>query len=520
MAKGKVYLVGAGPGDPGLITIKGVECLKQADLILYDGLVNPLLLQHVSSEVERTCRVAVGCNNRRILKQDEINQRLITAAREGKTVVRLKGGDPFIFGRGSEEAVALREARIDFEVIPGITAATAAAGYAGISITHRAHASAVALITGHENPDKSDSSLDYEVLAKFPGTLVFYMGLHKIESIVSSLIQAGKSESTPAAVISRGTTPFQKTVCGQLSDLPDSVKKAGLIAPSLIVIGECVSLRDQIAWFEQKPLFGLRIGITRPWEQSETEIKLALKMGAQPILLPTIEISGPADWAPVDNAISRLEEYQWLVFTSANGVQYFLNRLWETGFDARQLSHLKIATIGPSTAEALNAFHLRADLVPPQYRAEALAAAMKPLVGQQRILWAGANRGREVLQNELATVSAVVDKIVVYENHDMTEWDPESIGLLESGELDWIGLSSPSIARNFNRLLTEKAREQLGKKIKLASISPVTTQAASEVGLQVEAEAEEYHWKGIFDAILKQESSTSTLPRNTESTPE
>ncbi|MCH9655527.1 MAG: uroporphyrinogen-III C-methyltransferase [Planctomycetes bacterium] len=508
MAGGKVYLVGAGPGDPGLITIKGIECLQQADLILYDGLVNPLLLQHVSSAVERTCRVEVGSKNRRMLQQDEINQRLIAAAREGKIVVRLKGGDPFIFGRGSEEAVALRNAGIDFEVVPGITAATAAAGYAGISVTHRAHASAVALITGHEDPDKTDSSLDFEVLAKFPGTLVFYMGLHKIDHIVNSLIQAGKSKDTLAAVISRGTTPFQKTVQTNLSELPESVRQAGLVAPSLIVIGECVSLRDQIAWFEQKPLFGLRIGITRSWEQSATEIKFALKSGAQPVLLPTIEIGPPRDWKPVDDAISHLDKYQWLVFTSANGVQYFLNRLWEIGFDARRLAHLKIATIGPSTAEALNAYHLRTDLIPSHYRAEDLAEALKPLVGQQKILWAGANRGREVLQRELAEVSATVDKVVVYENHDVKAWDSESINLLESGEVDWIGLSSPSIARNLSRLLSDKAREQIGKTIKLASISPVTTQAAREVGLQIAVEAEEYHWEGIFAAILKQQSST------------
>lgn len=503
MAGGKVYLVGAGPGDPGLITLKGIECLQKADLILYDGLVNPLILQHVSSEVERTCRVSEGCKNRRVLQQDEINQRLISAALEGKTVVRLKGGDPFIFGRGSEEAAALRNAGIEFEVVPGITAATAAAGYAGISVTHRAHASAVALITGHEDPTKPDSALDYDVLAKFPGTLVFYMGLHKLERIVESLMQAGKAEETPAAVISRGTTPFQKTVQSTLSQLPEQVRQAGLVAPSLIVIGDCVSLRDQIAWFEQKPLFGLRIGITRAEEQSEPEIKRALELGAQPVLLPTIEIGPPADWEPVDSAIARLDEYQWLVFTSANGVNYFLNRLWETGYDARKLARLKIATIGPSTAEALQQFHLRADLIPDQYRAEALAAALKPLVQGQKILWAGANRGREVLQTELAEVSATVDKIVVYENHDVASWESESLELLESGEIDWIGLSSPSIARNFSRLLTEGVRQHLGSRTRLVSISPVTTQAATDVGLQIDAEAEEYLWDGIFAAIQK-----------------
>jgi len=503
MAGGKVYLVGAGPGDPGLITLKGIECLQKADLILYDGLVNPLILQHVSTEVERTCRVSEGCKNRRVLQQDEINQRLISAALEGKTVVRLKGGDPFIFGRGSEEAAALRNAGIEFEVVPGITAATAAAGYAGISVTHRAHASAVALITGHEDPTKPDSALDYDVLAKFPGTLVFYMGLHKLERIVESLIQAGKAEETPAAVISRGTTPFQKTVQSTLSQLPEQVRQAGLVAPSLIVIGDCVSLRDQIAWFEDKPLFGLRIGITRAEEQSEPEIKRALELGAQPVLLPTIEIGPPADWEPVDAAIARLDEYQWLVFTSANGVNYFMNRLWETGYDARKLARLKIATIGPSTAAALQQFHLRADLVPDQYRAEALAAALKPLVQGQRILWAGANRGREVLQTELTEVSATVDKIVVYENHDVTSWGSESLELLESGEIDWIGLSSPSIARNFSRLLTEDIRQHLGSRTRLVSISPVTTQAAKDVGLQIDAEAEEYLWDGIFAAIQK-----------------
>ncbi len=503
MAGGKVYLVGAGPGDPGLITLKGIECLQKADLILYDGLVNPLILQHVSSEVERTCRVSEGCKNRRVLQQDEINQRLISAALEGKTVVRLKGGDPFIFGRGSEEAAALRNAGIEFEVVPGITAATAAAGYAGISVTHRAHASAVALITGHEDPTKPDSALDYDVLAKFPGTLVFYMGLHKLERIVESLIQAGKAEETPAAVISRGTTPFQKTVQSTLSQLPEQVRQAGLVAPSLIVIGDCVSLRDQIAWFEQKPLFGLRIGITRAEEQSEPEIKRALELGAQPVLLPTIEIGPPVDWEPVDAAIAGLDEYQWLVFTSANGVNYFLNRLWETGYDARKLARLKIATIGPSTAEALQQFHLRADLIPDQYRAEALAAALKPLVQGQKILWAGANRGREVLQTELAEVSATVDKIVVYENHDVASWESESLELLELGEIDWIGLSSPSIARNFSRLLTEDVRQHLGSRTRLVSISPVTTQAATDVGLQIDAEAEEYLWDGIFAAIQK-----------------
>lgn len=502
---GKVYLVGAGPGDPGLLSLKGRQCLQQADLILYDGLVNPLLLRHTSAQADRTCRTSE--RGERVLKQDEINRRLVEAAWEGKTVVRLKGGDPFIFGRGSEEAAALVDAGIDFEVVPGITAATAASEYAGISLTHREHASAVAFITGHEDPRKDQSTLDYDVLARFPGTLVFYMGLHRLESIAEALLRAGKSPRTPAAVISRATTPSQRTVSAPLGELLEAVRAAELHAPSLILVGDCVRMRDKIAWFEKRPLFGKRIGVTRPEHQADAVVDRLLELGAQPVLLPTIAIQPPEDWSAVDAMLARLPEFDWIVFTSANGVAGLLDRVWETNGDLRRLGPVKLAAIGSATAAALEAYRLRADLIPDAFRAEALADALKPHVAGKRVLWARANRGRDVLPTELQAAGAMLEQIVVYRNIDVDALPEQELAAVERGELDWIGLSSPSIARSLARLLTPAALAQLGKSVRLVSISPVTTAAAQDVGLPISAEAATYTWNGICEAVIRAESS-------------
>ena len=497
---GFVYLVGAGPGDPGLLTLRGAECLARADLVLYDGLVNPLLLRHSHARAERTCRADGPAG--RVIHQEEINQRLIEAARSGKTVVRLKGGDPFIFGRGSEEAAALAAAGIPFEVVPGITAATAAAVYTGISLTHRDRASAVAFITGHEDPTKA-ASLDYAALASFPGTLVFYMGLHRLEAISRSLIAAGKPATTPACVVSRATQPIQRTVTGTLEAIAALASAAQLHAPSLVIVGDCVRLREQARWFEDRPLFGQVIGITRPEDRADETALRAIELGALPVMLPTIEIAAPENWDAVDRALSRLNEFDWVVFTSANGVNALMNRLWETGGDSRRLSHAKLATIGPGTAAALAKFKLRADIVPTEFRAETLAEAMRQQVAGCRVLWARASRGRDVLPNELTAAGATVEQLVVYRNRDVDELPPNSLRQLERGELDWIGLSSPSIARNLPRLLTDEAKGWLNSKTKLASISPVTTAAAREVGLPVTAEASEYTWEGLFQTMIR-----------------
>ncbi len=496
---GRVYLVGAGPGDPGLLTLRGRECLAEADLILYDGLVNPDLLRHTRAEAVRTCR-SEGPNGLRV-PQADINRQLIEAATAGRTVVRLKGGDPFVFGRGTEEAAALREAGIPFEVVPGITAATAAAVYTGISLTHREMSSAVAFVTGHEDPLRAEQRLGREALANFPGTLVYYMGLNRLKAIAESLISAGKSPHTPAMVVCRATTPAQKTVIGPLANIATLAQQAALHAPSLLMIGDVVNLRETAAWFEHRPLFGLNIGITRPEDQADDAISLCYRLGAQPVALPTIEILPPESWSDVDVALNQLDQYQWLVFTSMNGVHGLLDRLWQTGGDARRIQQAKLAVIGPSTAAALEKYGLRADLIPAEFRAEALARKLKPAARGQRVLWARASRGRDVLPTELNAAGATVDQVVVYRNQDVTAFDASVLRKLEAGDLDWIGLSSPSIARNLPRLLTPAARKQIGSRTRLASISPVTTAAAQEAGLPIAAEAASYTWPGIFAAI-------------------
>lgn len=504
---GTVYLVGAGPGDPGLLTLRGLECLRRADVVLYDGLVNPILLRHSKARAERTCRVSDGRERR--LDQDEINRRLIVAAQAGKTVVRLKGGDPFVFGRGSEEAAALAAAGIPFEVVPGVTAAVAAGEYAGFSVTHRDHASAVAFITGHEDPAKGSPSLDYRVLAAFPGTLVFYMGWHRLPQIAEALIAAGKNAETPVAVIAHASWPSQKTVTAPLEHIAEQVASAGLRPPSLIVIGDCVRQREQLAWFEKRPLFGRRIGVTRADEQADAQIDRIFELGAEAVLMSTLEIEPPETWDAVDAVLRRIGEFDWIVFTSANGVRALLERLWELGGDSRQLGKVRLAAIGPSTAAALCEFRLRADVIPETYRAEHLAAALSPQMAGQKVLWARANRVRDVLRTELTAAGAQLEEVVVYQHHDVATWTDDVNQRLIAGQLDWIGVSSPAIARNVVRLMPEPARVHLGTSLRIASISPVTSEACREVGLSVTVEATEHTWDGILAAIQQMETAES-----------
>jgi uroporphyrinogen III methyltransferase/synthase len=504
---GTVYLVGAGPGDPGLLTLRGRECLSRADLVLYDGLVHPLILRHARGVAERTSRTCRPDGRR--LDQTEINRRLIDAARRGLTVVRLKGGDPLIFGRGGEEAQALAAAGIPFEIVPGVTAATAAGAYAGIPFTQRETASAVAFITGHEDPLKAGPLLDYPALARFPGTLVFYMGVHRVAAIATALIAAGKPPQTPTAVISRAATSQQRTLVSTLQRLADDVAAAGLEPPSLIVIGDCVTQQREIAWFERRPLLGKRIAITRPEAQAASAIERCLELGAEPVLLPLIRILSPEDWNAVDSAIERIGEFDWLVFTSVNGVEHFCDRLWARGGDARRLANIRLAAIGDATAEALTARQLRADIVPDSFRAEALGSALAPLVSGQRVLWARASRGRDVLTAMLRDAGATVEEVVCYQNIDVESLPEPGASLLAAGKLDWIALSSPSIARRLNDVITPQARTMLGQQTKLAAISPVTAEAALNAGLTVAAIAEVFTWNGLLDAIVRSEQARS-----------
>lgn len=498
-----VYLVGAGPGDPRLLTIRGLQCLQQADVVLYDGLVNPLILRHTNGELERTARVKrEGAG---IVGQDQVIARLIELGKAGKTVVRLKGGDPFIFGRGGEEAEALAEAGIPYEIVPGITAANAVAAYAGISLTHRHDASAVVFVTGHEALGKQNLAIDFTALARFPGTIVFYMGLRNLDSLVTSLLEAGMSPDRPSAMICQGALPSQREISTSLGNMVEEVGAAGLEPPSLLVIGEVTHPDRRLRWYEQKPLFGKRIGITRPAGQQETEIQRILDLGGEPVPMPTIEIGPVPTTDPLRETIHNLDNFGWLIFTSVNGVDHFMAKLWEMGFDVRNLAQHRFACIGTSTADRLAAYHLRADLIPQQFRGEALAEALIEKARNESVLWIRASRGRDVLPERCRAAGIPIDELVVYDNRDVAAYPAEIQQRLLRGDLDWIGLSSPSIARQFVNLLPEQAKPHIGTRIKLASISPVTSAALRDCGLEPDTEAGEYTWSGILQAILQAE---------------
>jgi uroporphyrinogen III methyltransferase/synthase len=497
----RVFLVGAGPGDPGLLTLRAVECLARADLVLYDKLVPPRLLDFANPAAERRCVADLpGTHPQR---WPHIVRVLLDAVRQGKTVVRLKGGDPLVFGRGAEEAEELRAAGIPYEIVPGVTAALAAAACAETPLIHRGLASAVALVTGHENPTKPPPRLDWAALARFPGTLAVYMGMARLDLIAKVLIEHGKPPDTPAAVVASAGTGDQQRVTAPLADLPDAVRSAGLAAPALILIGPSVGCAPARSWFEARPLFGRRVLVTRPRSQAADFVRRLEQLGAVPYVLPTVEIRPLDDWSEVDARLARLGEYDWLVFTSANGVQAFLGRLRQTGRDLRALAGLKLAAIGPGTAEALRAFHLDADLVPDEYRSEALAAALAGRAAGQRLLLARADRGRDVLREKLAKV-ATVDQLTVYRQSDAVPADAEVHDALRRGEIDFVTLTSSNIARALLRSLDEisRARVHAGD-VRLVTISPVTSAAVAELGFPVATEATEYTTDGLVQALMK-----------------
>src|SRR5689334_223226 len=410
---GMVYLVGAGPGDPGLLTLRGKECLEQADIVLYDYLANPALLDYAPADAER---VYVGRRGRgQYQEQSEINRVLIERARAGQVVVRLKGGDPFVFGRGGEEAEAVAAAGVPFEVVPGVTAAVAVPAYAGIPVTHRTLASTMTVVTGHEDPSKGTTVIDWPKLAATSGTLVFMMGMKTLPMIVSRLLEEGRSSETPVAAVRWGTRAEQRTVIGTLQDIVVKTAQAAMEPPTVIVVGEVVKLRDQLNWFEKRPLFGKRIVLTRPREQAGEFARLLAAYGAEPITAPTIKLVPPSSWEVLDQAIARLSGYSWLMFTSVNAVAPFMERLKKARKDVRSLAHLKIGAIGPRTAEELTRFGLAADLIPTEFQAEGMVAAMSrhELQGA-KILIPRAEIARELLPDQLRIKGALVDVVPVY----------------------------------------------------------------------------------------------------------
>ncbi len=501
-APGTVYLVGSGPGDPGLLTRRGEAVLSCADVVVYDHLASFRLLDLAPVAALRICAgKSIGhCT----LSQSEINELLIDHARAGRSVVRLKGGDPLVFGRGAEEALCLRAAGVPFEIVPGVTAGLGATAYAGIAVTHRTSASAVAFVTGHGDPEveSEPSLLDWRALAQFPGTLVVYMGVTHLASICRTLRRHGKPGDTPACVIQSGTLAAQRTDVGTLETIAQIALAKGVQPPALLVVGPVVALRDDLAWFERLPLFGQRIVVTRPREEAGAAAAALEILGAEVLVASTIQVRPLDDPGPLDAAIDRLADYDWLVFTSANGVRFLIERLESRGRDLRALGHLQLAAIGPATAEALAGYHLKADLVPETYRSESLAAALGTLARGRRILLARADRGRAVLKQTLEQL-ADVDQVAVYHNLDAESLPEPVIERIAQGTVDWITLTSSAITTRLHGLLPESARDRVGRDIRLASLSPVTSETAAALGWDIAVEAAQFTWEGLVTALVE-----------------
>jgi uroporphyrinogen III methyltransferase/synthase len=499
--KGKVYLVGAGPGDPRLITVRGKECLEEADAVVYDYLAPEQLLGFCRKDV---LKVFVGKRregNR--LSQEEINRLLIQHARQGKVVVRLKGGDPFIFGRGGEEAEALAEEGIPFEIVPGVTAAIAVPAYAGIPLTHRDWTSSVAFITGHEDPEKRDSRVAWDKISTGIGTLIFYMGVRSLPQIIEKLIAHGRSPKTPIALVQWGTRPLQRTVAGTLEDIVRRAEAAHLEPPVTIVVGEVVRLREKLDWYERLPLFGKRILTTRAEVQEEQFANAVAALGGEAIPFPTIKIVSPKSWKSLDQAIEAIGGFDWLILTSANGVRYFFERLHEKKKDARALSGLRICAIGPKTAEVLSAFGIRADLVPATYTAEGVLEAFsgEPLSGK-RMLLSRAKVAREILPEELRRRGATVTVAVAYETIRPRP-DVEKIERLVARRgIDMITFTSSSTATNFAELFGTQDLSGHLDGVPIAAIGPVTAQTLEGLGLRCAVVAPEHTVEGLVRAVV------------------
>ncbi len=497
-----VYLVGAGPGDPKLITLKGLECIKKADVLVYDRLVNSQLLSYVRPDAEL---IFVGKSpDRHALSQEKINEVLVNKAKTGKIVTRLKGGDPFVFGRGGEEAESLFNNGIPFEIIPGITSAVAVPAYAGIPVTHRNLTSSFNVITGHEDPAKDISSINFDKLAPGSGTLIFLMGMGNLSLIVDRLVEHGRPSDTPIALIHRGTTPEQKILVGELGNIVAKAEEANLKPPSVIVVGEVVKLRDKLKWFEKKPLFGKRILVTRSREQASILSEKIIDLGGEPFEFPTIKIVPPDDYSKVDTAIEKINQYEWIIFTSINGVQHFFKRLRYLNKDIRQLIGIKLCAIGCKTKEELESSGLIVDYTPGEYRAEAIVEGFKnENVSGKRILLPRADIAREVLSQELKEMGAFVDDIAMYK----TIPGDVNVGflkeLLQNKMIDIITFTSSSTVRNLVEMLDSKDLTKLLDGVCAASIGPVTTAAAQEFRIKVDIEASEYTIDGLLKAILE-----------------
>jgi uroporphyrinogen III methyltransferase/synthase len=508
-----VYLVGAGPGDPGLITVRGRELLERADVVVYDYLANPKLLSYCP----RAETIYVGKKAaEHTLTQEQINQLLIDHARQGKRVVRLKGGDPFVFGRGGEECEALHQAGVRFEVVPGITASIGGACYAGIPVTHRDFNSSFTVITGHEKeqqyqepdrrqrqPASGSSDIDWAVVARLP-CIAFYMGVKALPRITEKLIEHGMSPDTPAATIQWATLPRQRTVSGTIRDIVQRVSEAGITAPAITIVGRVVSLRPIMNWFERRPLFGQTIVVTRTRQQASELSAQLEELGGNVIEAPTIELAGPQDWTPVDQAITRSGEYDWVIFTSANGVRFVRQRLAQIDRDVRVFGQARIAAIGEETARAIRQqLCLQVDLCPERFVAEALADALasRGQIAGRRFLLLRADIARPILRQRLEQAGAAeVRDVAIYQTRQARSLPPLLLQALSQRQVHWISFTSSSTVRNFVELLGQDYLRLLAG-VKIASIGPITTSTLRELGLTPTVQAEQFTVSGLVQAM-------------------
>jgi uroporphyrinogen III methyltransferase/synthase len=501
MPTGKVYLIGAGPGDPGLLTLKGKRCLEEAGVVVYDYLVDQRILAYARPEAEL---IYVGKKSGGdVVPQTEINRLMIERAHNGEKVARLKGGDPFLFGRGGEEAEELVAAKVPFEVVPGVTSALAVPAYAGIPVSHREYASAIAIVSGHKEVWENAPHLNWATLAGVGGTLIFLMGTRQLRNNMQRLINHGLPAETRVALIRWGTRPDQEVLTGTVETIAVLAAERHFEPPAIAVVGEVVRLRERLRWFDTKPLFGRRIVVTRPRAQASGFVELLEEQGAEVILFPTIATVPLESYERLDIALDNLPAYHWLIFTSVNGVKYFFARLRARRQDIRSLANIHIAAIGPETARAVEAFHLRVDAIPEEYRAEALVSVLGE-VRDRRILLPRATVAREALPEELRTLGAHVDETPVYQTVRPQNGKTEELrALLKAGKIDLVTFTSSSTVRNFIASFPEDDVAVLLGKGRVGCIGPITTETAREFGLVVAVQPQTYTIPAFAEAIVE-----------------
>jgi uroporphyrinogen III methyltransferase/synthase len=507
--KGKVYLIGAGPGDIGLLTVKGMKCLQKAEAVVYDFHLNAQILNYINHDAEFIYAGKRGGHH--AMTQDEINQALVDKAKEGKIVCRLKGGDPFVFGRGGEEAEVLVNEGIEFEVIPGVSSSIAAPAYAGIPLTHRKYSSSFSVITGNEDITKPESSIDWSKFANGFDTLVFLMGVKNIGAITSKLIEHGKSPDTPVAVVRWGTRPDQKTVVSTLKDIAGLVKEENIKPPAVMVVGNVVKLRDTLKWYENKPLFGQRILITREYTKDYEPLE---DLGAEIFEFPTIEIAPPESYKELDESIDKVETYNWIIFTSANGFKYFMQRLLDKNKDIRDLKGIKICAIGTKTAEAIRNYGIKVDLIPEEFNAEGLIKAFStqpsaPSLKGLKILLPRAEVAREVFPQKVREFGGEIDTPAAYRAIKPEKHGKRLKRFLKEGRISVATFTSAATFNNFVDIIGDDAIEIL-KDVTIAVIGPVTAKAIEKAGLKVSIMPKEATIKAMVDEIIQWATKSSS----------